>query len=401
MKMTDSIFRPASGERTCTSSLSSVSLSSNPDADTVKDQGIPEETAIRLSSGSPDGTVVDKENEESDIQMAIDEMKRLDIILAAKICEEKQVKCQGKALKQKICQDLLQIKPESLSVCAYEAENTRLFLALEATCGDKRLGNMQESSDVRQDNGQEQSEGSHCGAPRDSKRKQEDFVKKNIELASAAGGHALMTQAEKERLAELLNEMEEEEEDSATGADREDNLWTLSAPMGQGYTPESSSLKRLADIESSLHPLLSFKESFSVRSFFINCCWSQGHSSEGGWEFDEDLQPAERVLQDVRERREQEKCLQEIQQQLEIQETISESPKLEEEQLLGLLEECELEQSWRQGQGAEDIAPRDPDRDTDRLLNFAPPLPEDLLSELLTDAYTTSVSSLENWSHEE
>lgn len=44
----------------------------------------------------------------------------------------------------------------------------------------------------------------------------------------------------------------------------------------------------------------------------------QGRGSEVGWKTDGDLLPGEKVLQDIKERRGQEKRLQEIQQQLEI-----------------------------------------------------------------------------------
>lgn len=44
----------------------------------------------------------------------------------------------------------------------------------------------------------------------------------------------------------------------------------------------------------------------------------QGHGSEIGWKCDGDPQPGEKVLQDIKERRGQERRLQEIQQQLEI-----------------------------------------------------------------------------------
>lgn len=44
----------------------------------------------------------------------------------------------------------------------------------------------------------------------------------------------------------------------------------------------------------------------------------QGPGSEAGWKCDGDRQPGEKVLQDIRERRGQERRLQEIQQQLEI-----------------------------------------------------------------------------------
>lgn len=44
----------------------------------------------------------------------------------------------------------------------------------------------------------------------------------------------------------------------------------------------------------------------------------QGHGSNVAWKYDWDAQPGEKALQDIKERRGQERRLQEIQQQLEI-----------------------------------------------------------------------------------
>ncbi|KAM4625897.1 fibrous sheath-interacting protein 1 [Polymixia lowei] len=316
-------------------------------------------------------------------------------------------------------------KPKTPPECAQVAENTRLFLALEAPIGPKEVVDFEpvfpdqeyeintrhkeqseknacstigSSEGCQEEEGQEQSEGRYCGAPR-GKKKQEDFVKKNIELASAAGGQVLMTQAEKERLAELLREMKEEEEDNARGADGEEDVWAGSILAGLGYTPEPSNLEQLIDIDTRLQLLLPPEDFFSVRSPYINRSTSQARGLEAGWEPVGDLQPGEQVLQDVREKRGQERRLQEIQQQLEIlgqgHEITCESPRLAEEQLHSLLDECELSQSWSRGPGSGDTTPWDPDRvDADGLRSRSPRLSEALLSGLLRDAYTTSFTRL-------
>ncbi|KAM3871339.1 fibrous sheath-interacting protein 1 [Diretmus argenteus] len=358
--------------------------------------------------------VIDEENEDSKLQKAIEEMERLDEILAVMICKEKEVKCQGKELKEKLWKEL-QNNSKGRSECAHEAVNTILFLALEAPSGPReeadfvsvfgtqvpdqeyRDGRHKEQCEKKPDSlrgsfeggqeetGQEQPEGSHGGAPR-GKKKQEDFVKKNIELASGMGRQVPLTQAERERLAELLREMEEEEEDNATGTDSEEDTWAVSIPTGQGYTPEPSDLEQLIDIDSRLHLLLPVEDFPSVQSSYTNLSVSQGYGSEAGWELDGDPQPGEKVLQDIRERRGQERRLQEIQQQLEIlgqgQEMTCDSPRLTEHQLQSLLDEL-LE--------TEGVTPWDPNGDTD-----APGLSEALLSALFQDAYTTSFSRLGN-----
>lgn len=186
--------------------------------------------------------------------------------------------------------------------------------------------------------------GSHCQASK-SKKKQKDFVKRNIELISGELGQEVLTQPEKERLAELLREIDQEEEDCARGADGED-MWAVSVSTGQGYTPEPPDLKHLNDIDSRIRLLLPVEELASLQGSFVNFSESPGRGSEVGWKTEGDLLPGEKVLQDIKERRGQEKRLQEIQQQLEIlsqsQDMTGDSPDLTEEQLLSLLEECEL-----------------------------------------------------------
>lgn len=51
------------------------------------------------------------------------------------------------------------------------------------------------------------------------------------QLVSGEGGQTLLTAAEKQRLAELLEEMDEEDVDSARGADREVELTSLILPL--------------------------------------------------------------------------------------------------------------------------------------------------------------------------
>ncbi|XP_040917112.1 fibrous sheath-interacting protein 1 [Toxotes jaculatrix] len=393
----DDISRPATTEQTG-SRVSSVSLTHSDricpttpfalvvltnDAADIQIQSSSEEATISSSASGPDQgqnpvDVADEEKEDSELQRAFDEMRRLDEILSLKICKEKEVKRQRKELKTKLWQELSQNKPEGHSECAHEALNTRLFLALEAPfeteeeednfvpvfetqvpdChhdghsqhferSEKRPGSSTESLET----GEEQFEGSHCGTSK-GKKQQKDFVKRNIELVSGDEGQVPLTHAEKARLAELLREIDEEEEDSARGADSEEDMWAVSVLTGQGYTPEPSDLEQMTDIDAKMRLLLPVEEFHSVQSSYTNFSVPQGRGSEFGWKCDGDPQPGEKVLQDIKERRGQERRLQEIQQQLEIlgqsQEMTDVSPDLTEEQLLSLLEECELTESWSQ-----------------------------------------------------
>nr|XP_019940786.1 PREDICTED: fibrous sheath-interacting protein 1 [Paralichthys olivaceus] len=367
--------RPASREET------SSRVSRRCPAAGVQIQRSSEETTTSSSACGPGqgqchSDVTDAGMEDSELQRAIEEMRRLDEILSAKICREVEVKRQRKELQAKLWQDLLN-KPEGYSECAHEALNTKLFLALEASRGKEeeeekedyyvsvfetqvpdsdRDGQRLEQSDKKPDNStdssetwEEQCEDSHCGASR-GKKKQRDFVKRNIELAVGDGD--LLTQAEKQRLAELLQQIDEEEDDGARGTDSEEDKWAVSVLTGQGYTPVPSDLEQLIDIDSKMRLLLPVEEFVSVQSSYTNINVSQGRGSEVGWKCNWDPQPGEKVLQDRKERRGLERQLQEIQQQLEIlgrsPEMTNESPDLTEEELLSLLDECELTESWIQ-----------------------------------------------------
>ncbi|XP_037652504.1 fibrous sheath-interacting protein 1 isoform X8 [Sebastes umbrosus] len=403
----DDISRPASIEQTgrCvslphsdrsgpTAPFSLVVLTS----DAADIQSSSEETIINSSARDPDKSqchieVTDEEKEDAELQRAIEEMRRLDEILSAKIRKEKEVKCQRKELQAKLWQELLQNKPEGHSECAQETMNTRLFLALEAPTGteeeeddfvpvfetqvpdwehNRDRQNLEQSEERpdsssesfepgHEETGEEQFEGSHCGASK-GKKQQKDFVKRNIELIRGEGDHVPLTQAEKERLAELLRDVDEEEEDSAKGADTEEDMWAVSVRTGQGYTPELSDLQRLIDIDSKIRLLLPVEEFLSVQSSYTHLSMAQGRGSEVSWKWDGDPQPGEKVLQDIKERRGQERRLQEIQQQLETlgqgqEMTQNESPDLTEEQLLSLLDEWELTESGTQDLETSDTTP--------------------------------------------
>lgn len=60
-----------------------------------------------LSVGQCHTRVTDEEKEDSELQRAIEEMRRLDEILSVQICKEKEVKRQRKELQTKLWQELL------------------------------------------------------------------------------------------------------------------------------------------------------------------------------------------------------------------------------------------------------------------------------------------------------
>uniref|UniRef100_A0A3P9IVS8 Fibrous sheath-interacting protein 1 n=1 Tax=Oryzias latipes TaxID=8090 RepID=A0A3P9IVS8_ORYLA len=305
------------------------------------------------------------DTEDCCLQRALEEMRRLDEILTLESCKEKEIRHERKVLQAKLWQDLLDNSQEH-SECALEALNTKQFLALEAHGGTDdfvsvfeteipdcqndctkhhtkktktKPGSLNEPFEkCSEDVGDCHFEASKC------KNIQKDFIKRNIKLIKGEVGQDLLTSAEKERLAELLQQIDEEEEDSARGAESE-AMSSVSLLTDQGYTPEPSDLEKLLDIDFKVHSLLPAEEFHSLKSSSSDLSMSQANSSKDG-----DRQPGEKVLQDIKERREQKRRLLEIEQQLETldcsQQMTNESPSLTEEQLLMLLNECELTENW-------------------------------------------------------
>lgn len=295
----------------------------------------------------------DEENEDPELGKAIKRMKRLDRILALKASAEREVKKNGREQHQRLWQELQAV---SLRKSSSEMENTRRFLALtpdnSQDCDEEDFLPVFDTEllDLKSDTRQETDErtrgecvgqqvmedqtpdGRRCGAAR-SKRRQ-DFVKKNIELAGASGNSVLLTQQERERIEELLRDLEEEQNDTDLLTEPQVVSTLLSA--GEGFSPEPSELHSLLHIDSRLQLLLPVQDFLSVRSRCSERSPSQGSLEENS---------GDRVLCDVRQRLEDERRLQEIQQELQLLEETQQSSsfRLSDDQLRNLLLECEDE----------------------------------------------------------
>ncbi|XP_076835254.1 fibrous sheath-interacting protein 1 isoform X2 [Brachyhypopomus gauderio] len=168
----------------------------------------------------------------------------------------------------------------------------------------------------------------------------QDFVKRNIELAGRAGG-LMMTQKEKERLEEILND-ESYDDPSAK------------PKPGEGYQPDEAEIDQLVQIDTRLRLLLPPEDFLAVRSPCATHILSQsGHSGSDG-EGGEQLAAGQKAPQELMEARDHGECLLGVQQQL--QERSQQVTSLPEEQLRSLLAECEMAQSSLSGSGAEDFS---------------------------------------------
>uniref|UniRef100_A0A8C1S5F4 Fibrous sheath-interacting protein 1 n=1 Tax=Cyprinus carpio TaxID=7962 RepID=A0A8C1S5F4_CYPCA len=273
----------------------------------------------------------DEEDEDPELREAIKKMKRLDRVLALKASAEREVKQRGKEQHQRLWQEL---QAAALRRSSYETENTRRFLALTPNdypdCDEVDVVPVFETEVLdlntrHETHGQQLTEGQPSddrprGAAR-SKRRQ-DFVRRNIELAEASGNSFLLTQQETERIEELLRDLEEEEDDSELLNEPQVVSSTLS--VGEGFGPEPSELHSLRHIDSRLQLLLPVQDFLSVRSP------SQGSLQENTGDGE-------------RQRRDEERRLREIQQQLQLLEENEPgaSVHLSDDQLRNLLLECE------------------------------------------------------------
>ncbi|XP_051723437.1 fibrous sheath-interacting protein 1-like [Ctenopharyngodon idella] len=355
----DDISRPASGSeirRRSGERPGSLELLS-PDLTHTQVQGSTHDLTAENSSDQEDS---DEENEDPELGKAIRKMKRLDRILALKATAEREVKQKGMEQHQRLWQELQAV---SLRMSSNEMENTRRFLALtpdnSQDCEEVDFISVFETEvlDLKYDTNMRQemdehtqvecvahaevgqqvmedqtADGRRCGAAR-SKRRQ-DFVKKNIELVGASGNPVLLTQQERERIEELLKDLEEEQSDSDLLAEPQAVSSSLSAD--EGFSPEPSELHSLLHIDSRLQLLLPVQDFLSVRSRCSEHCPSQGSLEEN---------TGDRVLWDMRQRREEERRLREIQQELQLLEETQQNSsfRLSDDQLRNLLLDCEDE----------------------------------------------------------
>ncbi|XP_062863910.1 fibrous sheath-interacting protein 1 [Trichomycterus rosablanca] len=356
----------------------------------------------------------DEENEDPKLLEAIRKMKSLDRLLAIKMSNEKEVKRRGRELHQRLWQELEDLRTNRSPECSDEAENTRLFLALtsstskscseevefesvfgtqvpdqenDPSCRNGFEGTPCESEDEMHSNSSSSAEGDYkVGRDKqtdtrqtavDKNKHRQDFVKKNIELASGAGSLVLMTQEEKERLDELLKDLDEEGVNVELSAKPETDFSLCAVPTtpGEGYTPQPFELDQLLHIDTKLQLLLPVEKFLSVRSSFSLCSISQGRRGE---------EPGERVLRDMKETRGQEESLREIQQQLEQLAQSQHTARLSEEQMRNLLLECEMALSTQDMDELPDSRPLE--SGTVSLLVSTPTLSSSALSELLLEA---------------
>ncbi|XP_064316196.1 fibrous sheath-interacting protein 1 isoform X1 [Phalacrocorax carbo] len=298
-----------------------------------------------------------EDSEETDvdpqIQAAIKKMNKLDAILAKKHFKEREIKKQGKKMRAKLWEELQSI---STTASHEEIENTKVFLALisswqdtadpshakEEICAsvfhtqinpeDYDCHKTQHNQDYPTNEFLNQAEKMHSKT-----KNNQDFIKKNIELAKDSGNQIVLLEGERKRLAELLKDAE----DGTELQGLEEDVFGWLAP-GEGYTPEPMEFHHLNEIDIKLQVLLSDGDFSAVSS---SCSKPPSQIYQESLVYANrslEALPGEKVLRDNKEQRDQQNRLKEIDHQLKSLERnlTEEQMGLSEEQLKTLLEEC-------------------------------------------------------------
>nr|XP_021143016.1 fibrous sheath-interacting protein 1 isoform X1 [Columba livia]XP_021143017.1 fibrous sheath-interacting protein 1 isoform X1 [Columba livia]XP_021143018.1 fibrous sheath-interacting protein 1 isoform X1 [Columba livia]XP_021143019.1 fibrous sheath-interacting protein 1 isoform X1 [Columba livia]XP_021143020.1 fibrous sheath-interacting protein 1 isoform X1 [Columba livia]XP_021143021.1 fibrous sheath-interacting protein 1 isoform X1 [Columba livia] len=301
-------------------------------------------------------------SEETDVdphvQAAIKKMKKLDTILAKKHFKERAIKKQGKEIRAKLWEELKFI---GTTGSHEEIENTKLFLTLMSSWQDTAVPFHAKEDEIcasvfhtqinpevydchktqpNQDYPREletnvflnQAEKIHSKS-----KSNQDFIKKNIELAKDSGNQIVMLEGERKRLIELLKDTEDGIE--LQGLEEDVSAWLS---PGEGYTPEPMEFHHLTEIDMKLHLLLSDGDFSVIPS---SCSKSPSQIYQESLVYANrslEAVPGEKVLRDNREQRDQQNRLREIDHQLKSLERnpSEEQMGLSEEQLKTLLEEC-------------------------------------------------------------
>uniref|UniRef100_A0A452RRM3 Fibrous sheath-interacting protein 1 n=1 Tax=Ursus americanus TaxID=9643 RepID=A0A452RRM3_URSAM len=243
---------------------------------------------------------------DSQLQDALQKMKRLDKILVKRQYREKEIKKQGVDMRIKLWEELKSAKTSETLQSNEEMENTKKFLAL--------TGASEETADFTYDVGGNESLIEVEKKPFSDTEKIElqgkhsqDFIKRNIELAKSSGKPVVMIDREKKRLTELLKDLDDR--DSGLSCPEGDQSgWLV---PGEGYTLAVTQHQQLAEIDSKLQKLSAASPTTSGFSPGLDTRSDQEpdlHDDDTNME----ITPGEKVLRNTKEQRDQQNRLREI-----------------------------------------------------------------------------------------
>nr|XP_026249195.1 fibrous sheath-interacting protein 1 [Urocitellus parryii] len=327
---------------------------------------------------------------DSQLQDAIYKMNRLDKILAKKQYREKEIKKQGLEMRIKLWEELKSAKNSEALQSNEELENTKKFLSLTAASEETVDLSHREDEDnffpvfhtqISPEEYENHMQNANQDFTYDVERNESlikaekkpfsntekfelrgkhnhDFVKRNIELAKNSRNPVVMIDREKQRLAELLKDLDDRDS-GLSSSEGDQSGWLV---PGEGYTFAATQHQQLAEIDTKLQELAAVRPiipSFSPRLENQNDQEHDLHDKKNT-----EITPGETVLQKNKEERDQQNRLREIDEKLrKIKENVLDSTSLlSEEQLRCLLDECTFKQqsimrlsSDRENEDIEDV----------------------------------------------
>ncbi|XP_069452119.1 fibrous sheath-interacting protein 1 isoform X2 [Ovis canadensis] len=313
------------------------------------------------------------------LQDAIRKMKRLDKILVKRQYREKEIKKQGLEMRIKLWEELKSAKNGEVLQSNEEMENTKKFLALTAAS--------EETVDFTYDVERNESMIKEENKPFSNTEKIElrgkhsqDFIKRNIELAKNSGKPVMMIDREKEKLVELLKDLD----DSDSGlSSSEGGQYGWLVP-GEGYTLAVTQHQQLAEIDTKLQELS------AIYPTIFSSSPRPEHQNDKKPDLNGDgrnteVTPGEKVLQNTKEQRDQQNRLREIDEKLrKMKENVLDSTSLlSEEQLRCLLDECSSKQK-----STVRLSPEREEKDIEDITPEFPQLSGSILSESLNRSKT-------------
>ncbi|XP_043775186.1 fibrous sheath-interacting protein 1 [Cervus elaphus] len=350
---------------------------------------------------------------DSQLQDAIRKMKRLDKILVKRQYREKEIKKQGLEMRIKLWEELKSAKNGEVLQSNEEMENTKKFLALTAaseetvdpSCNkhedtffsvfhtqvppedyENHIQNVKQdfTYDVERSESMIKAENKPFSNTEKIElrgKHSQDFIKRNIELAKNSGKPVVMIDREKEKLVELLKDLDDT--DSGLSSSEGDQCgWLV---PGEGYTLAVTQHQQLAEIDTKLQEL-----SATYPTIFSSSPGPEHQIDEepdlNGDDRKTEATPGEKVLRNTKEQRDQQNRLREIDEKLrkmKFENVLDSTSLLSEEQLRCLLDECSFKQK-----STVRLSPEREERDIEDMIPEFPQPSGSILSESLSRSKT-------------
>ncbi|XP_062946141.1 fibrous sheath-interacting protein 1 [Cynocephalus volans] len=346
---------------------------------------------------------------ESQLQHAIQKMKRLDKILVKIKHREKEIKKQGLEMRIKLWEELKSAKNTEALQSNEELENTKKFLSLTAASEETFDPSCYEDGDtffsvfhtqvppeeyekcmqnINQDftydverNASlikaEKKPFSNTEKIEPRGKHNQDFIKRNMELAKDSRNPVVMIDREKKRLVELLKDLNDRDS-GLSSSESDQSGWLV---PGEGYTLAATQNQQLAEIDAKLRELSAASPQMS--SFSPRLKNQNNQEPHLDNERSMEIVPGEKALRDTKEERDQQNRLREIDEKLrKLRENVLDSTSLlSEEQLKCLLDGCTLKQ-----EAIIRLSPERENKDIEDTTTEFSQLSRSILSELLNES---------------